>query len=59
MMPDSALAATMRKQMAPSEKEEGRSEITHPASRMERERIQESIGRADGDLQEHDDHVHD
>jgi uncharacterized protein len=58
MMPDSALASTMRKQMAPSEKEEGRDEITHPASRQERERIQESIGKKDGDLQEHDDHVH-
>lgn len=59
MMPDSALAATMRKQMAPSEKGEGRSEITHPASRTERERIQESIGKADGDLEKHEDHAHD
>jgi short-subunit dehydrogenase len=58
VMPGSALASTMRKQMAPSEKEEGREEITHPASRLERERIQNSIGQKDGDLQEHDDHVH-
>ena len=58
MMPDSTLASTMRKQMEPSEKENGRDEITHPASRQERDRIQQSIGKVDGDLQEHEDHNH-
>jgi uncharacterized protein len=59
VMPGSTLASTMRKQMEPSDKDTGREEITHPASRQERQRIQESIGKKDGDLQEHDDHAHD
>jgi short-subunit dehydrogenase len=32
VLPDSALASSMRKQMNPSDKEHGREEITHPAS---------------------------
>jgi short-subunit dehydrogenase len=59
VLPDSALASSMRKQMNPSEKEHGRDEITHPASREERNRIQESIRKVEGDYDEHKGHVHD
>jgi uncharacterized protein len=58
LMPDESLASTMRKQMNPSEKEEGRDEITHPASKEERNRIQESTGSPVGDYEKHEDHVH-
>jgi short-subunit dehydrogenase len=58
MLPDSALASTMRKQMEPSEKEEGRDQITHPASREERIRIEGETGKITGDYQDHQDHVH-
>jgi short-subunit dehydrogenase len=58
ILPDTALASTMRKQMEPSEKEEGRDQITHPASREERLRIEEETGKIAGDYQDHDDHIH-
>ncbi len=59
VMPDEALASTMRKQMDPSNKETGRDEITHAASKEERNRIQESTGSAVGDYDKHEDHIHD
>lgn len=58
VMPDSALTASMRAQMSPSDKEKGREEITHPASLEERKRIADSTGNVIGDYTEHDDHVH-
>ena len=58
VLPDSALASTMRKQMEPSEKDRGRDEITHPASREERERIADKTGKSTGDYEEHEGHKH-
>lgn len=58
VMPDSALTASMRAQMSPSDKEKGREEITHPASLEERKRIADSTGNVIGDYTQHDDHVH-
>jgi short-subunit dehydrogenase len=58
VMPDTALASTMRKQMDPSEKAEGRDQITHPASREERERIEDATGKIAGDYDAHQHHVH-
>jgi short-subunit dehydrogenase len=58
ILPDSALASTMRKQMEPSEREEGRDQITHPASLEERIRIEGETGKIAGDYQDHQDHVH-
>lgn len=47
-----ASAANMRKQMEVSEKEEGRSESSHEASREERESIIEETGSGDGDYRQ-------
>lgn len=58
VMPDSALAFSMSKQMSPSEKEKGREEITHPASREERNRIQRETGSKVGDYENHEGHSH-
>lgn len=58
VMPDTTLASSMRKQMEPSEKEKGRDQITHPASREEREKIENVTGKPAGDYDEHKDHVH-
>lgn len=44
--------------MEPSEKEKGREEITHPASKQGRERIEDTTGKPSGDYEKHDDHVH-
>jgi short-subunit dehydrogenase len=49
LLPDDKLAATMREQMSPSHNEDGRDEITHPASKEERERIEHATGNTDGD----------
>lgn len=45
-----ASAANMRKQMEPSEKEEGRTEPGHEPSKKERESISATTGSADGDF---------
>lgn len=58
VMPDSALASTMRKKMNPSEETEGREHITHGPSIEERDRIERATGKVDGDYEEHEDHVH-
>jgi uncharacterized protein len=58
VMPDSALTGSMRKQMDPSDKDDGREQITHPASLEERKRIVDSTGKVIGDYEEHRDHVH-
>jgi uncharacterized protein len=57
VMPDSSLAATMRKQMSPS-KDEGREKITHSPSVDERDRIQNETGQESGDIQNHEGHAH-
>jgi hypothetical protein len=49
ILPDDKLAATMRDQMSPSHKAEGREDITHPASKQERERIEQATGNKKGD----------
>ena len=58
VLPDSAKAASMEKQMQPSEKEDGRERSTHGPSLEERERIESKTGRTNGDYNEHEDHVH-
>ena len=52
MLGDKASAAFMKKQMEPSEKdsEDIRTDITHPASKQEREKIREKTGKTAGDL---------
>lgn len=54
LMPDGAVTSMMNKQMQPSEKEDGKETITHAASAAERTSIQSK----DGDIQEHEGHVH-
>ena len=54
LMPDGAVTSMMNKQMQPSEKEGGKEGISHPASAAERSSIQST----DGDIQEHEGHVH-
>ena len=49
VMPDSAIAANMSKQMESSMEEAGRTESTHEASRRERERINASKEAVNGD----------
>jgi short-subunit dehydrogenase len=49
VLPDDKLASVMREQMSPSHKAEGREEITHPASKEERERIEQATGNKQGD----------
>jgi short-subunit dehydrogenase len=51
VLPDEKLAATMHAQMSPSHKAEGREYIKHPASREERERIEEATGSKSGDYE--------
>ncbi|HYG02865.1 MAG TPA: SDR family oxidoreductase [Chryseosolibacter sp.] len=58
VLPEGAKAASMEKQMQPSEKEKGRERITHGPSIEERERIDLKTGRENGDYNEHEDHVH-
>jgi uncharacterized protein len=57
VVPDTALAAVMNRQMHPGD-EEGRQETSHEPSREERERINRATGNTDGDYQEHEDHIH-
>lgn len=49
ILPNEKLAATMREQMSPSHKAKGREDIKHPASREERERIEQATGSKKGD----------
>jgi short-subunit dehydrogenase len=58
LMPDGALASTMRKKMSPSEEPEGRDHITHGPSIEERDEIERATGKQDGDYDEHEDHIH-
>lgn len=58
VMPDSALASAMRKQMNPSGDDEGRENSTHGPSVEERERIQEETGKKQGDVEKHEGHTH-
>lgn len=50
MLPDSAVASNMEKQMQSSMKEDGKSQITHPASARERESINAASGGINGDF---------
>ena len=54
LMPDGAVTSMMNKQMQPSDKEDGKESISHPASAAERK----SIASQEGDIQEHEGHVH-
>jgi short-subunit dehydrogenase len=58
VLPDSSLASTMQKKMSPSKEPEGREHITHSPSIEERDHIDRITGKADGDYDEHEDHVH-
>jgi short-subunit dehydrogenase len=58
LMPDGMLASTMRKKMAPSDEAEGRDHITHGPSIEERDQIERTTGKEDGDYEEHEDHIH-
>jgi uncharacterized protein len=58
LMPDSALASTMKKKMSPSDEPDGRQHITHGPSIEERDEIERATGNDDGDYEEHEDHVH-
>jgi short-subunit dehydrogenase len=51
MLGDKASAANMRKQMEPSQKQEGRKEPFHAASKRERENIGQKTGDGSGDYQ--------
>ena len=51
VLPDEKLASQMNDQLSPSHKADGREEITHPASKAERERIEKSTGKEAGDYQ--------
>jgi hypothetical protein len=51
VLPDKKLASTMREQLSPSHKAKGRENITHPASKEERERIEQTTGNKEGDYQ--------
>jgi short-subunit dehydrogenase len=57
-LPDKLVAANMKNHLSPSEKEEGRSEITHDASARERDRIERQTGKPDGDMNRHQGHDH-
>ena len=50
ILPDEKLAAQMNEQMSPSHKAEGREEITHPASKAERERIEKATANETGEF---------
>jgi uncharacterized protein len=58
IMPDSALAGTMKRNMTPSDDPDGREHITHAPSIEERDDIERATGNPTGDYDEHDDHVH-
>jgi uncharacterized protein len=58
VMPDASLASTMRKKMEPSKEPDGREHITHGPSIEERDHIDRTTGKGDGDYEEHEDHVH-
>ncbi|HEX8561696.1 MAG TPA: SDR family oxidoreductase [Flavobacterium sp.] len=49
VMPDSMVAGTMKKQMEPSDKADGKTKIDHPASARERESINELNEDTNGD----------
>lgn len=55
VLPDEKLAAKVHGQMNPSIKEAGRENITHPASKQERERIEKATGQKGGDYFSFDD----
>ena len=50
VLPDSAIAKNMEKQMAPSDKEDGRSRTRHEPSARERRAINEKKGMMNGDV---------
>jgi uncharacterized protein len=50
ILPDSAIAKNMAKQMAPSDKEDGRDQTEHAASARERQSINEKKGVMNGDF---------
>ncbi len=58
VLPDKAVAANMEKHLKESTKEDGREKITHQHSAEERERINMQSGKTDGDLDQHEGHVH-
>ena len=58
IMPDKAVAANMKRHLKESEKDEGRDSISHPPSAQERERINRTTGKPDGDLGDHSRHSH-
>jgi uncharacterized protein len=58
VMPDPALAASMKNQMSPSDEPDGREHITHGPSIEERNEIDRRTGNDDGDYDEHEEHVH-
>ena len=58
VLPDKAVAANMEKHLKESNKEDGRERITHQQSAEERERISSQSGNKDGDVNEHQGHVH-
>jgi short-subunit dehydrogenase len=58
ILPDKMVAANMSKHLQESEKDEGRDHITHERSAEERSRISRNTGRPDGDMDEHEGHLH-
>jgi short-subunit dehydrogenase len=58
VLPDKMVAANMEKHLKTSEKEEGKTSITHEVSREERDRISRETGRPDGDYDRHSGHLH-
>ena len=58
LLPGGAVTGMMNKQMKESEKEGGKEGITHAASAAERSSINKNTHDNDGDLQQHEGHVH-
>jgi short-subunit dehydrogenase len=58
ILPDRLVAANMGQHLQESEKAGGREEITHQRSAEERDRIMRQTGKAAGDLEGHEGHVH-
>jgi short-subunit dehydrogenase len=58
VLPDKLVAANMGQHLKESEKEGGRQGITHQQSAQERARINEQTGKTDGDLNQHEGHIH-
>lgn len=52
LLPDSAVASNMEKQMVSSMEEDGRTQITHTASARERETINAASGGVNGDIRQ-------